>query len=188
MAPVSSHAQSSSHVIVDTTAKTDVKNTQQNKIKEPSASEKTIEVRIMKGMKALTTPRGQKALQMIERLLKNTPHVMKVLADLGFQGIQKDILGAMALYPIKKPPKGKLEPEEEEYNRQLSKLRVIVENAIGAAKHFKSISQIYIGDRDKFNEDFNIACGLANLRKMLRDGSYNHWAQLLGLRPLGKGR
>ena len=51
-----------------------------------------------------------------------------------------------------------------------------MENAIGAAKHFRRISATYEGDFGGFSGELQIAAGLANLRHMLRNGTYGHWA------------
>ena len=121
------------------------------------------------------------------RLLNPPRDQMQVRADSGFQGLKKDLRKADVHHPYKKSKNKKLTQEQKAYNRILSKKRISIENVIGAIKHFKRASAIYSGSLDDFNEEFNIATGLANLRQMFRDGTYNHWAQLLGLRVIDRG-
>ena len=126
--------------------------------------------------------------EIIEKMRESPKDRMQVLGDSGFQGIQDDLQGADAFTPIKRPRNGKLTAKQKKYNRELSRRRVIVENAIGAAKQFRRISATYEGDFERFNEELQIAAGLANLRHMLRNDTYGHWSQRLGLRAPDKDR
>ena len=84
---------------------------------------------------------------------------------------------------MKRPPNGELTKEQRAYNRRLSGERVRVENAIAAVKHYRHVSSVYGGNLEGFNAEFNVACGLANARLMLRDGTYGtygHWRSVLG--------
>lgn len=119
-------------------------------------------------------------------LPKRTRRMMlRVLADSGFQGLDKDLPGAEVVVPIKKPRGGQLTKRQKAHNKRLSKERVAVENAIASVKHYRRVSSVYEGTFEDFNAEFNIACGLANARLMFRNGTYHHWQSVLGG---GKGR
>ena len=183
----------------------DCTQTTQNKHLQEESSESTskeTEIRILRGLVALESTkkseqkrsvldasRRLEAMHDLERLLGEPPsNKTRVLGDSGFQGLKQDIPAADVHYPFKNSKKMKITPEQKEYNRELSKIRVKVENAICAAKHFRRVSEIYNGSLDEFNKEFNVACGLANLRHMLRTGTYNYWASKLGLPTYDKRR
>lgn len=102
----------------------------------------------------------------------STEEKIRLLADLGFLGLDKILPSTDVIVPIRKPKKGELTPEQKAHNKTLSSERVQVENTIGAAKHFKRASQIYEGTLEEFQREFNIVAGLANLRTMKRQGTY----------------
>ena len=113
--------------------------------------------------------------------------ILRVLGDSGFQGLQKDLPGASVVTPEKKPKGGELTKAQKRHNKRLSKERVLVENAIASVKHFRRASSVYEGTLEDFNSEFNIACGLANARLMLRSGTYDHWQSVLD-RKSGRAR
>ena len=79
-----------------------------------------------------------------------------ILADLGYQGIQKDYQGDDIHIPHKKPRKSKnnpapqLLPEQKEENRALSQVRVLVEHSIGGMKRFQILVQAFRNRKDGF--------------------------------------
>ncbi len=100
--------------------------------------------------------------------------VLRVLADSGFQGLDRDLPGAEVAVPIRKPRGGRPTRRQKAHNKRLSKERVRVENAIASVKHYRRVSSVYEGTLEGFNAEFNVACGLANARLMLRTGTYGH--------------
>ena len=114
--------------------------------------------------------------------------ILRVLGDSGFQGLQKDLPGAKVVTPVKKPRGGELTKAQKKHNKRLSKERVLVENAIASIKHYRRASSTYEGTLEDFNSEFNIACGLANARLMLRNGTYCHWQSVLDKKPEGARR
>lgn len=72
-----------------------------------------------------------------------------VLVDLGYMGFDKNYNAKNLLIPHKKPRKSKNNPnpqltdEQKKHNRQVGSQRVIVENAIGGIKRFRSTSDRY---------------------------------------------
>ncbi|WP_416375208.1 transposase family protein [Spiroplasma poulsonii] len=77
-------------------------------------------------------------------ILKNT----KLIVDSGYQGIQKNHNNV--LIPTKKTKKNPLNKEQKQYNRLVSKIRIIIENIFSILKKFKIITQknIVIEEKD----------------------------------------
>jgi len=71
---------------------------------------------------------------------------LKVLVDLGYQGIQSDYEGEQIEIPHKKPRKSKRHPDpqltddQKAENRAISQTRIFVEHAIGGMKHFRILT------------------------------------------------
>lgn len=94
---------------------------------------------------------------------------LQVLADLGYQGIVSDYSGENIRIPHKKPRKSKKNPitslsdEQKAENRALSKIRILVENAIGGLKRYNILVQRFRNHRKNFDDDaVGIAAGLWN--------------------------
>lgn len=71
---------------------------------------------------------------------------IRLLVDLGYQGILSDYNGDDIHIPIKKPRKSKKNPEPSlsdeqlDHNRALSQLRIYVEHAIGGFKRYNILN------------------------------------------------
>lgn len=87
---------------------------------------------------------------------------VRILTDSGYQGIDK--IHQNADFPYKATKLKPLELEEKEYNRALSRARVIVENIIGDIKNFKIISDRYRNKRKRYGIKFHIISGIVNLK------------------------
>ncbi len=80
----------------------------------------------------------------------------KLWVDLGYLGIQKDYDALEINIPHKKPRKSNANPnptltdEQKEENRALSRLRVVVEHAIGGMKRFAILTQRFRNRKDTF--------------------------------------
>ena len=171
--------------------------TDENQIREKHSEfvAKKIEIKIVQGLAALgaikkseqklaalDAARRLEAMHDLEILLGNPPEdKTRVMGDSGFQGLGQDMPEAEVITPFKNSKNLHITPEQKKYNHELSKRRIKVENSICAVKHFRRVSEIYSGSLEEFNCEFNIACGLANLRYMLRNNTYGHWAQRLDL-------
>lgn len=108
----------------------------------------------------------------------NPKDKIRLLADLGFLGLDKILSNTDVVVPIRKPKNGQLTAEQKAHNKTLSSERVQAEDTIGATKHFKRVSQVYEGTLEEFQQEFNIAAGLANTRTMIRQNTYHsHWKQ-----------
>lgn len=85
---------------------------------------------------------------------------IKVLADSGYQGLEK--LHYKAKTPRKKSKKKALTKADKENNRQLAKDRILNENVIGSLKRFKILSDRYRNRRKRFSLRFNLISGIYN--------------------------
>ena len=82
------------------------------------------------------------------------------LADRSYQGIAK--LHSNSCIPTKKPAKKKLDKAERQHNRQLAKLRVVVEHVNRRLKIFRILAERYRNRRRRFGLRFNLIAALLN--------------------------
>lgn len=83
--------------------------------------------------------------------------------DSGFQGIGKDHPGVKIKIPKKKPKGGELSEEEKENNREISKVRIIVENTLAGVKRYRIVHDIFRNKRKGMDDQVMlVACGLWN--------------------------
>jgi hypothetical protein len=88
------------------------------------------------------------------------------LGDKGYQGMAK--LHAHSCTPARKPPKQALPDIERQHNRQLGKLRVIVEHSIRRLKIFRILSERYRNRRKRFGLRLNLIAAIVNFELSLR--------------------
>jgi len=84
----------------------------------------------------------------------------KPLGDSAYQGQPHFIV------PIKQQKGKKLNKKEKLFNKQVSHVRIIVENVFKRIKDYRIISDIYRGNYhnlDEFNSMFKVVCSLVNL-------------------------
>jgi hypothetical protein len=67
--------------------------------------------------------------------------LLKVIADKGYQGINK--IHQLSETPIKKSKSKKLTQEQKKYNRELNRLRIVIEHVNRRLKIFKILSNQY---------------------------------------------
>jgi hypothetical protein len=94
---------------------------------------------------------------------------LQTLADLGYQGIVSDYSGENIRIPHKKPRKSKRNPitslsdEQKLENRALSKIRILVENAICGLKRYNILVHRFRNHKKNFGDDVvGLAAGLWN--------------------------
>lgn len=94
---------------------------------------------------------------------------LKVLADLGYQGMAKEYVGDEIQLPHKKPRKSKQNPaptltdQQKADNQALSKIRVLVENAICGLKRYNILVHRFRNHKESFDDDvIGIAAALWN--------------------------
>ncbi len=68
----------------------------------------------------------------------NKRELLKLIADKGYQGIAK--IHKLSETPIKKRRGGKLTKEQKKYNRELNRLRIVIEHVNRRLKIFKILS------------------------------------------------
>jgi hypothetical protein len=91
--------------------------------------------------------------------------------DTGFQGFT--LAGVTILQPQKKPRGGQLTPEEKERNREISRVRVRVEHAIGGVKRYRIVKdQLRNWKQDFRDQVMETCCGLHNFRLNFRPWHY----------------
>jgi hypothetical protein len=100
------------------------------------------------------------------------PEGSSLCQDTGFQGFA---LPNVAIIQPKKKPRGKeLTPAEKESNRQISRLRIRVEHAIGGAKRYRIVKDQLRIRKDHFRDRVMETCsGLHNFRLNFRPWHYN---------------
>jgi hypothetical protein len=100
------------------------------------------------------------------------PEESSLCQDTGFQGFR---LSNVTIIQPKKKPRGKeLTPAEKESNRQISRLRIRVEHAIGGAKRYRIVKdQLRIRKDDFRDRVMETCCGLHNFRLNFRPWHYN---------------
>lgn len=97
---------------------------------------------------------------------------LNVWVDLGYLGFKKDYKVKELKIPIKKPYKTKKKPnaqltvEQKEHNRNVSKVRVLVENAIGGIKRYNILVQRFRNKSERLRDKaIFITAGLWNFSK-----------------------
>jgi len=93
----------------------------------------------------------------------------RLWVDLGYLGIQKDYDALEIHIPHKKPRKSKANPhpkltdEQKAENREMSRVRVVVENAVCRMKRFNALVVTFRNHKDNLVDDVAlVAAGLAN--------------------------
>jgi len=94
---------------------------------------------------------------------------LQVLVDLGYQGIASDYIGEKIRIPHKKPRKSEKNPntslsdEQKRENHALSKIRILVENAICGLKRYNILVHRFRNHKKNFDDDaVGIAAALWN--------------------------
>ncbi len=88
--------------------------------------------------------------------------------DLGYVGIKRDFPEANPLLPHKKK-KGRKLTAAQEFNRNHSRIRVVVENAISKIKKFGIMCGKFCNRMYRYDIISDIVCGLVNYRIQYQD-------------------
>ncbi|BBD69440.1 transposase IS5 family protein [Nostoc commune NIES-4072] len=86
--------------------------------------------------------------------------LLKVIADKGYQGITK--IHQLSETPIKKSKGKKLTKEQKKYNRELNRLRIVIEHVNRRLKIFKILSDRYRNRHRRFGLRSNLIAGIYN--------------------------
>ena len=98
----------------------------------------------------------------IRKLSDKIPRDVIILADSGYQGLQK--IHPKTILPHKRRRKCPLIPEQKAHNRALASKRVLIEHVFAQLKKFKILSSTYRNFQKKLHMRFNIIAGIYNLR------------------------
>jgi len=83
-----------------------------------------------------------------------------MIGDKGYQGIHS--FHAFSLIPFKKPRNGELTEEQKEFNRVLSKFRILIEHVNRRIKRFKMFQYRYRNKQRKHLLRLSLICGIYN--------------------------
>jgi hypothetical protein len=97
----------------------------------------------------------------VRKAEKPLPREATILADSGYQGLQKK--NKNAVLPHKKKRKTPLAKKEKAHNRALASQRVLIENVFAKLKKFKILGSVYRNFQKKLHLRFNIIAGIHNL-------------------------
>lgn len=92
---------------------------------------------------------------------------IKILVDLGFQGIQKEYVNSVL--PHKKTKLKPLTDAQKAENKQQALKRVIVEHINRECKIFRICSSRYRGKHQNYQDDWMIVTGIVNLKQSTRN-------------------
>jgi len=84
--------------------------------------------------------------------------------DLGYLGIQDDFPDHSILLPFKNSKLHPLTDEQKQLNREFSSGRIIVENTLSQFKIFKSLSERFRHNNDKYDDVFRSVLAVVNPR------------------------
>ena len=89
---------------------------------------------------------------------------IRIWADRGYQGTDKDLPGATLMIPYKRSKKHRiLTVEQKAHNHIVNSTRVRMEHSIGRIKCYARLTDPYDGTIGQFNREFNVITGLVNL-------------------------
>jgi hypothetical protein len=110
-------------------------------------------------------------VQELPDLLHSVFSKQTLLKDTGYQGYTPS--GVACLQPMKKPKGGELTALQKRFNRWVSSLRVVVENAIGGVKRLRVLKDRTRGFTTKKSDlAMEIGVGLHNFRVTRRQTTY----------------
>jgi IS5 family transposase len=87
---------------------------------------------------------------------------IKILADSGYQGIEK--IHHNSVIPYKKTKKNPLTKKQKQENKELSKKRISVEHINRRCKIFRITKEVYRGKHKNYGKVWNSVSGLVNIR------------------------
>lgn len=93
------------------------------------------------------------------------PDAIAIVVDLGFQGLQNEYNNILIGH--KKPTGGSLTQVQKDFNRELSRERVVCENAFAGVKRYNAVSHVYRNRLSNFDDHLMLtATGLWNFYLM----------------------
>lgn len=95
-----------------------------------------------------------------------TPSQVDNIVDLGYLGIEKDFPTVKSVLPIKKKKNTSLSNDDMRYNKNHSRLRIIVEHIICKIKKFGIMGTKFRNKLRRYNNISDIVSGILNFRVM----------------------
>ena len=114
------------------------------------------------GVKGLLT----ETCQVVTNCHPVTPSQVENIVDFGYPGIQKDFPTVKSVLPFKKKKNTLLSSNEIIYNKNQSRLRIMVEHTICKIKKFGIMGMKFRNRLKRYNNASDIVSGLVNLRVM----------------------
>lgn len=96
----------------------------------------------------------------------NIPKDVTSMYDLGFFGVETDYSKQKSSLPIKRKKNQILTKKEEEYNRNHSSRRIVVEHAICRLKKYRIMKDVFRNRLRKYDRISDMIAGLVNYRIM----------------------
>jgi transposase len=93
------------------------------------------------------------------------PPTTVLLADSGYQGLAALQKADAVMIPFKSRKKQPLSDEQKEYNRQLSRQRIVIEHVFARLKVFKILAHRYRNRRQCFEIRAKLIAALCNLQR-----------------------
>jgi hypothetical protein len=95
-----------------------------------------------------------------------TPSQVDNIVDLGHLGIQKDFSTIKSVLPNRRKKNASLSYDDMKYNKNHSRLRIIIEHTICKIKKFGIMGAKFRNRLRKYNDVSDIISGLLNYRVM----------------------
>ena len=96
--------------------------------------------------------------------LEEIPADLSLMADSGFQGLQKDVPARSVALPYKGSRTHPLTPERKLHNAHLSRIRIVVENTLAEMKHFRILADVFRHPLTLYDGIFMSIAGLVTRR------------------------
>ena len=120
---------------------------------------------------SVPAPMSDSMLLRRSRLAGNLPPGIRLFGDSAYEGMGKVYTELEVVTPQKKPKGGALTDEQRELNRQISKVRIAVENSIRRVKTFKISRDYFRNPVSSHGQLLGVVSGLVNLRVMNRSAA-----------------
>jgi hypothetical protein len=95
-------------------------------------------------------------------LLATLDEAEGAMMDKAYQGIQKDYPDKRISHPFKAQRGHPLKDDEKDYNRLLSRYRIVVEHTLAQVNRFQVLAQVYRHQREGHGQVVRVVAGLVN--------------------------
>lgn len=95
---------------------------------------------------------------------ENIPQEVTAGGDAGYQGLQHELPNHSVFVPHKARRNHPLTEDEKLANRELSSIRIVVENTLAELKHFKVLAERFRHDLDIYDHCFRAVVAIVNPR------------------------